>query len=292
MKDYYKVLGVNKNATKDEIKKSFRSLAKQYHPDINKGNKEAEEKFKEISEAYEVLGNDDKRRQYDNAQIFGSGFNFNGFSNDGPFSKFYKTYQSTSGNSSDFFSDLLRNINLGNDPIGGLGNIFKGAFSKIKDVANQNSVPNADASIKIPLKTALKGGIVEISGLPGGQRSINIPPNSENNSIINIGPYKIRIDIEEDPHFKLIGNNIKAILTINLAQAILGGKVRFLDPRGTTLILTIPKETKNGDKVKLPNLGLNGGDLFVEFEVSLPTNLSDGQKQILSEAFDKIGMKH
>ena len=109
---------------------------------------------------------------------------------------------------------------------------------------------------------------------------------------INVGPYRVRINIEDDPHFTLIGNNIKAILTINIAQAILGSKVRFTDPRGTSLILVVPKGTKQGDKVKLTGLGFRGGDLYVEFDVVMPHDLNEEQRQIFSEACNRIGLKH
>ena len=104
--------------------------------------------------------------------------------------------------------------------------------------------------------------------------------------------YRVKVEVENDPHFVLIGNNIKAVLTINLAQAVLGSKVRFTDPRGTKLILQIPKETKQGDKVKLTGLGFPGGDLYVEFDVQMPKDLTDEQRRIFAEACDRIGWKH
>ena len=294
MKDYYKVLGVSEKATKDEIKKAFRTLAKKYHPDINKGDKAAEDKFKEVSEAYEILGNDDNKRKYDNARIFGSGFDFGGFSSDGPFSKFYRTYTKMNRNNedTDIFSEFVSSFT--GTPFEGLGSMFGNVINKAKSFAGVNTEtgPKCDATIKIPLKIALTGGTVEIAGLPGGIRQITIPQNTVNHSIINVGMYKGRVEVENDPHFVLIGNNIKAVLTINLAQAVLGSKVRFTDPRGTKLILQIPKETKQGDKVKLTGLGFPGGDLYVEFDVQMPKDLTEEQRRIFSEACDKIGWKH
>jgi DnaJ-class molecular chaperone len=294
MKDYYKVLGVSDKATKDEIKKAFRELAKKYHPDINKGDKSAEEKFKEVSEAYEILGNEDNKRKYDNARIFGSGFDFGGFSSDGPFSKFYKTYtrMNRKNEDSDIFSEFVSSFT--GTPFEGLGSMFGSVINKAKSFAGVSTEPGpkSDATIKIPLKIALAGGTVEIAGLPGGSRQITVPPNTVNHSLITVGIYKIRVEIENDPHFVLIGNNIKAVLTINIAQAVLGSKVRFTDPRGSKLILQIPKETKQGDKVKLTGLGFPGGDLFVEFDVQMPHDLTEEQRRIFSEACDRIGWKH
>lgn len=298
MKDYYSVLGVSKSASKDEIKKAFRALAKKYHPDINKGNKAAEEKFKEVSEAYEVLGNEDNKRKYDNARSFGGGFDFNGFAKDGPFGNFYRAYtnKTSEPSGSDIFEEFINSFKgTPFENLGGLGDIVGKAFNKAKSFtgnAGKTSGIKTDANLKIPLKVALTGGNVEVAGLPGGSRQIRIPANTGNNSIINVGPYIIRIEIEDDPHFKVIGNNIKAILTINIAQAILGSKVRFTDPRGTQMILVVPKETKQGDKVKMVGLGLPGGDLYVEFDISMPHDLTEEQRKIFSDAANKIGWKH
>ena len=297
MKDYYKVLGIKESATKDEIKKAFHTLAKKYHPDINKGDRSAEEKFKDISEAYEVLGNEDSKKKYDTARKYGDVFNFGGFSHDGPFGNFYKAYTNRNRNNnqsnseySDLFSDFLNSFE--GTPFEGLGSVFGNVFNKAKSFTSSSDSAKTDATINIPLKIALTGGKVEVSGLPGGNRKIDIPPNTMNHSLINVGPYIVRVNIDDDPHFTLIGNNIKAILTINIAQAILGSKVRFTDPRGTSLILTVPKETKQGDKVKLTGLGFPGGDLYVEFDVSMPHDLTEEQRRIFSDACKRIGLKH
>ena len=297
MKDYYKVLGISENATKDEIKKAFHTMAKKYHPDINKGNKAAEEKFKDISEAYEVLGNETSKSKYDTARKYGDVFNFGGFSNDGPFGNFYKAYtrrnrtnSQTNSEYSDLFSDFINSFE--GTPFEGLGSVFGNVINKAKSFTGSSDSAKSDATISIPLKIALTGGKVEVSGLPGGNRKIDIPPNTMNHSMINVGPYIVKVNIDNDPHFTIIGNNIKAILTINIAQAILGSKVRFTDPRGTSLILTVPKETKQGDKVKLTGLGFSGGDLYVEFDVSMPHDLTEEQRRIFSDACKRIGLKH
>ena len=298
MKDYYSVLGVNSKASKNEIKSAFRKLAKKYHPDINKGDRTAEERFKDISEAYEVLGNDENRKKYDNSRFFGGAFNFNGFKQNGPFDDFYNEFKgraSYSNGSDDVFTEFMNSLK--GTPLEGLGNLgdmFGKAFNKAKSFANNVSTSfgtKADALVKIPLKLALNGGEVEVKGLPCGSKKIVIPPNTLNNTILDIGVYAVKIEVENDPHFKVIGNNIKAILTINIAQAVLGSKVRFTDPRGNSLILVIPKETKHGDIVKLAGLGLPGGDLYVEFDVTMPKDLNEEQRRIFAEAAQKIGWK-
>ena len=306
MKDYYKVLGVSEKATKNEIKKAFHALAKKYHPDINKGNKAAEDMFKDVSEAYEVLGNDESRKKYDSARSFGNAFNFGGFSQDGPFGDYYKKYSDVAGDASDMFSELLKNLTKSSSPFDNIKNVFdyvvngttggekpsSGSSSKGGFASYFKKSPSADAVVKIPLKIALNGGAVKIDGLPGGNRPINIPANTANNSIVEIGPFKVLIQIAEDEHFKFIDkNNLKAILTVNIAQAILGSKIRFTDPRGESLILAVPKGTKTGDKVKLTGKGLPGGDLVIEFSVVIPDNLNDEQCRIFSEAARKIGWK-
>ncbi len=298
MKDYYKTLEVSEKATKEEIKKAFKKLAKKYHPDINKGDKKAEEKFKEISEAYEVLGREDERAKYDQARTGRGSFKFEGFSKEGPFGDFF--YQS-SGNmgGSDLFEEILRSIggfgsrrksgSGSGSPFGGFENIFS------RGSGQGHGRSGSNATLKIPLSTALNGGKISVSGLPGGSQTVDIPANSANGQTISVDTYQgvfhLKLDIEDEHPFKVKGHNIETTISINLAQAILGSKIKLRSPRGEEFIVTIPAGSQNGDVLRLRGQGL-GGDLLVKLEATIPKNLSESQKQAFIELARKMDWKY
>jgi len=285
MKDYYKTLEVSENATEDEIKKSFKKLAKKYHPDINKGNKASEEKFKELSEAYEVLCNPSERRKYDAQRMVRGNYNFNGFSQDGPFGDFFK--RTSKGKAPDF-ADILDSIFDGLGSNSGSGdsyfehfeNLF-GASSNKRKSSSQNGY-----NLKIPVETAILGGIVEVTGLENIPIKIKVPANSANGRIIHVGDKKIVLSVESSDPFKVVGNNIELTICINFAQAVLGSKVRLKAPNKENIILTVPPGTSFNDVFKVKGMGLAGGDLLVKTEIQIPKNLSESEKEQF-EAFAK-----
>ncbi|EKD84219.1 MAG: DnaJ protein, partial [uncultured bacterium] len=206
MKDYYKILEVTESATKEDIKKAFKRLAKKYHPDINKGDNKAEERFKEVSEAYEVLGREDERRKYDAARSGRGSFNFEGFSKEGPFGDFF---HSSSGNASDMFSEILKNFNFGSSRDGSTG--FSGFDSLFGSRPKRES--QHAATLKVPLITAMAGGKVQVSGLPGGTQTLDIPAGAANGSILQVktssGNFKLKLEIEDEHPFKVKDNNVE-----------------------------------------------------------------------------------
>lgn len=292
MKDYYKILEVSQSASRDEIKKAFKRLAKKYHPDINKGDHRAEEKFKEISEAYEVLGRDDERQKYDAARSGRGSFNFEGFSKEGPFGDFF---YSGSGSGGDIFSEILRSFNLGgsgekgSSPFGGFDNFFgsrgRGSHSG-----------QASATLKVPLSTAISGGKVQVSGLPGGTQNIDIPAGTANGATFRVntanGMYNLKLEVEDEHPFKIKGHNIETTICVNLAQAVLGSKIKLKDPRNQDFILTIPPGSQHGDALRLRGLGMPGGDLLVKIEVAIPKNLSEEEKKHFSELAKHMGWRY
>lgn len=290
MKDYYKTLEVSNNATQAEIKKAFKRLAKKYHPDINKGDSKAEERFKEISEAYEVLGREDERRKYDAARSGRGSFNFEGFSKDGPFGDFF--YSSSGSGSGDIFSEILKSFNLGGSGRGG-GSSF-GGFDSI--FGNRQQQSQQAATLKVPLSTALTGGKIQVSGLPGGTQTLDIPANSANGSIISAstssGNFRLKIHIEDEHPFKVVNNNIETTICINFVQAVLGSKIKIKDPRGQDFIITIPAGSQNGDVLRLRKLGLPGGDLLVKIEIAVPKRLSEEEKQYFEELAKKMNWRY
>lgn len=292
MKDYYKILEVPQNASKEDIKKAFKRLAKKNHPDINKADKHAEEKFKEISEAYEVLGREDERQKYDAAKSGQGSFNFEGFSKEGPFGDFF---YSNSGSSGDIFSEILKNLNLGGSGRKSGGSPF-GGFESFFGSKGGNHAPQASATLKVPLTTALAGGKVQVSGLPGGTQTIDIPSGSTNGSIFKVstsgGSYSLKLEIEDEHPFKVKGQHIETTICVNLAQAVLGSKIKLKDPRNQDFILTIPPGSQHGDTLRLRGIGLPGGDLLVKIEVAIPRNLNDDEKKHFAELATKMGWRY
>ncbi len=295
MKDFYKILGVKPDASADEIKRAFKQLAKKHHPDANPDNRaKSEEKFKEIAEAYEVLGHADSRREYDQQREMGS---FSGFG--GGFSS-RRGGNPFGGGGFSFGSldEILRHLNgeFGGNRRTGFGGGGRGGFSfgGMDDLFGGGQ--GANATLKVPLKVACAGGHVNVSGLPGGSQKVRIPPKSGPGSILTIqtseGAYQLEVSVEDDPPFVLKGNQIETTISLNLAQAVLGSKVKMRDPSGEEIILTIPPGSQPGDKLRLRGLGFSGADLIVKLDVQMPKNLTDQQKQEFADLFNRLGLRY
>ncbi|MEN3040862.1 MAG: J domain-containing protein [Bacteroidia bacterium] len=265
-KDYYAILGVPRNASQEEIKRAYRRLARQYHPDANPGNKAAEEKFKEIQEAYEVLSNPEMRAKYDRlgsnwrlyeeAAQHGAGSHINLENIGGPFEGF-----------SDFFrmffgEDFIRQVadTEYTLPVT-LEDLYKGA-RKIIRVGNQE--------VEIPLRPGM---------LPNTRLRLRQKGPRGGDLIVNL-------ELMPHPTFKLKGKDLYASLSVPLYTALLGGSVEFQHLDGRRLRLNIPPETPNGHILRLRSKGWPGnppGDLYLTVQVVLPTHLSPREKELLEE---------
>ena len=291
--DYYKILGVNKNTSDDEIKKTYRKLAMKYHPDHTKGDKAAEEKFKGISEAYAVLSDKEKRQQYD---TFGStGFHqrysqediFKGFD----FSSIFKDLGFGGGN---FFNFDLggkgggTRFSYGNGPGARQSAPAKGsdlvyelpltlrevATGASKTVNFQHKGRSENLTVKIP-KGMLTGKKLRLAGK--GEPSPYGPP----------GDLFIQSKVLNDPVFTLEGHDLHANQEIKLTEAILGTSIPVPTIGGRELSLKIPPGTKHKAKMRLAGHGIphmqgNGrGNLYVCIHVSMPVHLDKKQKKLV-----------
>lgn len=292
-KDYYKVLGVSKKADKKEIKKAYRKLAVKYHPDKNQGDKVAEEKFKEISEAYEVLGNDEKRKKYDalgeNWKHFQQGgrqsdFDWGQWQQPGSQSHYYGEGASGGfgeGGFSDFFSNIF----------GGMGGQRRGRTTVAKghDYQTEINVTLEEAfhgtsrmlqldnkKIRITLKQGIKDGQkLRIRGK--GAQGINGGKAGD-----------LYLQINESKHhlYKRQGNDLMQTVAIDIYVAVLGGKVgvsTFMGP----LKITVPPGTQNDRLFRLKGKGMplhlktgQFGDMLVKVKVNIPSKLNSEEKEL------------
>jgi molecular chaperone DnaJ len=284
-KDYYQALGVMKSASSADIKKAYRKLALQYHPDRNKG-KDAEAKFKEVTKAYEVLSDPQKRQTYDqfghaafeqgagqNPYSGGAGGPFGGFGQQqgGPFSYTYTT--GGDGGAGFDFGGF-------NDPF----EIFEQFFGGANPFGRQR---RQSYSLAIDFLEAVNGTTKEVN-VGGKSQTIKIPAGVDEGSRIRFGDYDIVISVNSDKRFQREGFDIIGVKEISFAQAALGGEV-IIETIDGDLKLKIPSGTQSGTAIRLrgkgvPRLhGSSRGDHHVRIKVVVPKHLSGKQKELLKE---------
>jgi curved DNA-binding protein len=301
-KDYYATLGVKKDASQEDIQKSYRKLARKFHPDVNKDS-QAEVKFKEIGEAYEVLKDPDKRKRYDQ---LGSNWNRNapppgyGFGQGaGGFD--FSDFQGAGGGAgfSDFFEMLFGERGRGRQRGGPAG--FGGPGAGFGGGVSQGG-GDAEASISLSVEEAVRGGSREIaiSDPNTGQRrtlTIKIPEGVRSGQKIRLagqgssgfgggpaGDLFLKIEIAPDPRYRIEGSDILTHVEITPAVAVLGGEADVETPTGSVRV-RIPARSSSGRKIRLRGRGLaqsggGKGDLLAEIRIVVPESLNDRELEL------------
>jgi curved DNA-binding protein len=304
-KDYYKVLGVDRKADGDEIKRAYRKLALQYHPDRNPGNKQAEEKFKEINEAYQVLSDQEKRMRYDQLgdsymryqQRGGTPGGFN-------WEDWYAQPYATGGNvrvEVGGFEDILGS---------GFSEFFRRIFGGMPDMGEYSTMrgaprreapqPSYEHELEISLEEAYHGTTARIE-MDGRRLDVKIPAGARTGTKVRVagaiasGPQGqksdlyLRIRVRDDPRFERKDNDLFADVTTDLYKAVLGGEVEVETLAGK-VVLTIPEGTQPGQTFRLSGKGMpklrdpqSHGDLLVRVKVKLPRRLNPEQKELFQK---------
>src|SRR6185437_15485972 len=357
-RDYYQILGVSETATTDEIKKAFRRLAKQYHPDRNPNNPQAADRFKEINEAHDVLSDAEKRKKYDQLRRYGAFAGTGG----SPSARRGRGAPGAPPESGDFdISDL-----------GGLGDIFSSIFGRRGAGGREAEPEETETEVTIPFRVAVLGGTVPITlvmpevcptcsgtgaakgstvstcpeckgrgtvsfgqggfavnrpcpvcrgkGTVPSQRcptcqgagevrvekrvNVEVPAGVEEGARLRLknqgakgkGDVIVHVRIAPDRFFRREGLDLIGVVPINLAQALLGSRIKVKTLDDKRVVLRIPAGTQHGQKFRIPGHGIekNGrhGDMYVETHVTLPEKLSPEEQEAVKSFAEKTGMKY
>lgn len=285
--DYYKVLGISKSATENEIKKAYRKLARKYHPDLNPNDKDAELKFKQINEANEVLSNAENRKKYDE---YGEHWQH---AEEYEKAKQQEQYQRSTQDAfggyseedfSDFFGNMFGGRSSGNSgrQVKFRGQDFNAQLQlNLKDVytTHKRTLTVNNKNIRITIPAGIENGqIIKIKG--HGGKGMNGGPN---------GDLFIEFSIINNTTFRRDGNNLYVSVDLDLYKALLGGEI-MVNTFDGKVKLKIKPETQNGTKVKLKGKGFpkykkegQFGDLYVTYNLKLPENLSAKEKELFTE---------
>ena len=303
-KDYFQVLGVERNADADAIKRAFRTLARKYHPDVNPDDKQAEARFKEISEAYEVLSDPDKRRRYEQ---FGQYWNQAGGSSGGApgmdvdFGRY--------GNFDDFINDLLgrfggpgggSGFQGGGFPGGGFpgGGFPGGGFPRGGQAGRAPVNLDAEATVSVSFSEAFHGSERTLS-VNSERVQVRIPPGVKNGSRLRLkgkgnlqpgtgrrGDLYLNLAVKEHPVWRLDGEQLQADLPVSLDELALGGMVTVMTPDGEAQV-SIPPGTSPGRSLRLKGKGWPSrggrGDLLLTLALMLPASWSEEELKLLKQ---------
>ena len=281
--DPYLELGVSRTASADELRRAFRKLAKQYHPDKNQGNKEAEERFKRVSAAFDLLGDEEKRKKFDAGEIDADGREtfrgFGGGAGGNPFGQGGSPFGQGRGGGAQFedvdLGDILGEMFGGRG--GRAGGFGGGGFSQRGG--------DVRTKLEIDLEEAIAGAKRRIAFSDGRTLDITIPKGATDGQVLRLkgqgspgraGPGDALIELTIRPHpvFKREGDNLVMDLPVSVPDAVLGGKVEAPTPEGA-VTLTVPPGSNSGSTLRLKGRGMTGptgkrGDLMARLVVTLP----------------------
>lgn len=294
-KDYYEVLGLKRDADDKEIKKAYRKLAKKYHPDTNQGNADAERQFKEVTEAYEVLGDPEKKKLYDRYGMaaFDGSMGTNGPESNGPWGRSdfggqggYREYHYTSGNMDDIFSEFF-------------GGSF-GGFDHFQNKGRQSrrSEKNLHADMTITLEESVFGcdKVIRMDGMAQGALKVHVPAGIGEGQSIRLkgkgsmgGDLLLQVHIQKHADYERKGQDLYTTVSIPYTTAVLGGKAKVPTLYGQ-VECNVPAGIQPGNKIRLRNKGVVSmknkdvyGDEYVIVQIQVPRNPSYEEKQILKE---------
>ncbi|MGQ4475242.1 DnaJ C-terminal domain-containing protein [Streptomyces sp. SAS_276] len=293
-RDYYEVLGVPRTADREEIQRAYRTLARRYHPDVNK-DPQAEERFKEINNAFSVLSDPEQRTRYDR---FGEGFR--------KIPEDWEEPVAGAGSGSRWSGGGPR-VRYSTAGFGGEGVDVEDLFGSLFGGAGRVRVPGADQEAELPLtvEEAYRGGrrTVTLAG-PAGQRryQVDVPPGTTDGQRIRLageggrgsgddapaGDLYLRVRIQPHPEFRLEGRDVHVSLPVTPWEAALGATVPVRTPSGDTAKVTVPAGSSSGRRLRLRGEGMPGprdanGDLYAELRIMVPPRLSDRERELLEE---------
>lgn len=305
-KDYYKILGVDKKASAADIKKAYRKLAVKYHPDKNPDDKLAEEKFKELNEAYEVLGDDEKRKKYDE---FGENWKYyeQAGRNGGSDFDWGRWRASQGGRQQQQYEDMEGMFGEGGQFSDFFEHLFGGGFRSRGQQGRARSRRGADlqATMQVSLDDVYTGATKQIE-VNGQKLNLKIKPGTYNGQVLRLkgkgrpgqngaeaGDLLIEIGIAADARYELKGKDVYMDVPLDMYTAVMGGKLQVAVP-GSPLQLTVPAGTDSGRLFRLRGKGIPApegsgdvaGDLYVKVMISVPKNLSEQEKELFTRLMD------
>ena len=313
-KDYYKILGVSKNASDAEIKKAFKAAARKYHPDLHPESKKAEmtEKFKDVNEAYEVLSDKQKRTIYDQVgsadyqnYARGGGAGYGGartqsgqngntyyYSSNGgnPFGGGVN-FNGTGGFNASDFSDFFQSIfggGFGGNPFGG-GRRKQSRTQDPYGYYGNNEPEQANFSLDLP--SAYRGGLINLTLPNGNNAQVKFPARIADGAKIKLkglgsngGDLYVNVKLAADPYYKVENNDIYYVADIMPWTAALGGQVSVPLPDATRITIKVPPQSRSGQKLKLSGKGLGkNGNFYVQLMINNPVNLTRKQKELFEQ---------
>jgi DnaJ-class molecular chaperone len=299
-RDPYEVLGVPRSATAEEIQKAYRKLSKKYHPDRNPGDKQADAAYKEVQEAYEILGDATKKANYDQYGFAGPQQGFpGGFPGGGAPGGFPSGGYSSGVNiDPDLAEELFKRFTGGGIGEGfDMGDLF-GTRRRTRPRARRPMAEPIETEVSVPFEVAVNGGSI---GLQVGHDRIDVkvPAGIEDGKKLRIKGDESRpqdviltVRIAPHPYFRRDGNDILLDVPISVAEAILGGKVEVPTVAGERLEVKVRPGTSSGSKLRLRGKGVKGGDQYLVFKVLVPPGEVDAASRELIEEFARRNPQH